>query len=151
MISCPTREQILQRAERTFDDGRDVQKALPNAVFGELEDGLLGPAQHLLGFVGVVDGFGNGVLGDVDQPAQQRLVAHDANVVLDARPLGHAVDERRQDRDAANRLHFLAAVEFLDQGDHVHRPAGLLQIAHAGVNAAVGISEKSSGVRFSAA
>ncbi len=78
------RVQLLQRAERTLDDGRDVQKALPNAVLRELEDGLLGPAQHLLGFVGVVDGLGNGVLRDVDQPAQQRLVAHDANVVLDA-------------------------------------------------------------------
>ena len=76
------RIQLFQRAEGAFDDGRDVLKSLADAVLGELQDRLLGPAEDLLGFVGVLDGLGDGVLRDVDQPAQQRLVADDANVVL---------------------------------------------------------------------
>ena len=118
------------------------EKPLSNAVFGELEDGLLGASQNFFGFVGVLDGFGDGVLGDVDQAAQQRLVAHDADVVLDRWPLGNAVDQRRQIRDAADGLDFFAAVELLDQRDHVHRPAGLLQIAHARVNAAMRVERE---------
>ncbi len=116
--------------------------ALPNAVLGELEDGLLGASQHLFGFVGVLDGFGNRVLREVDQAAQQRLVANDADVVLDRRPVGHAVDQRRQIRNAANRFHLFAAVEFLDQRDHVDRTAALLQVAHARINAAVRVQRK---------
>ncbi len=115
---------------------------MPDAVLGELEDGLLGAAQHLLGFVGVVDGFGDGALRDVDEPAQQRLVAHDANVVLDGGPLGNAVNQRRQIRDAADGLHFLAAVQFFDQRDHVHRAAALLQVAHARINAAMRVERE---------
>ncbi len=57
-------------------------------------------------------------------------------------PLGYAVDERRQIGDAADRLDLFAAVEFLDQGDHVHRPASLLQIAHARINAAMGVERE---------
>ena len=120
----------------------DVEKPLSNAVFGELEDGLLGASQNFFGFVGVLDGFGDGVLGDVDQAAQQCLVAHDADVVLDAGALGDAVDQRRQIRDAADGLDFFAAVEFLDQRDHVDWAAGLLQIAHAGINAAMRVKRE---------
>ena len=117
------RVQLLQRAERRFDDVGDVQKSLANAVFGELEDRLLGASQDFFGFVGVLDGFGDGVLRDVDQAAQQRLVADDADVVLDARPLGNAVDQRREISHAADGFDLFAAVEFLDQRDHVDRAA----------------------------
>jgi hypothetical protein len=65
------RVEFLQRAERSSDDGRDIHESLLHAVFGELEDGLLGAAQDLFGFLGVLDGFGDGVLRDVDQAAQQ--------------------------------------------------------------------------------
>ena len=87
----------------------------------------------------------------VDQPAQQRLVAHDAHVVLDRGALGNAVNQRRQIRHAADRLHFLAAVQLLDQRDHVHRPAALLQVAHARINAAMRVEREVVGVRCSAA
>ena len=139
------RVQLFQRAERTFDDGRNVQEPLSNAVVRELEDGLLGPTQHLFGFVGVLDGLGDSVLRQVDQAAQQRLVAHDAHVVLDRRPVGHAIDQRRQIRNPADGLHFFVAIKFLDQRDHVHRTARLLQVAHARINAAVCVQRKMVG------
>ena len=136
------RVQLFQRAERSFDDGRDVHESLSNAVLRELEDGLLGASQHLLGFVGMLDGLGDGVLRQVDEAAQQRLVAHDAHVVLDRGPVGHAIDQRRQIRNPADGFHFFAAVEFLDQRDHVHRTAALLQIAHARINTAMRVQRK---------
>ncbi len=120
----------------------NVEEALADAVFRELEDGLLGAAQHLLGFVGVLDGLGDGVLRNVDQAAQQRLVADDANVMLDRRPLGYAVDQRREIRDAADGFDLFAPVKLFDQRDHVDRAAGLLQIAHAGVNAAMRVQRE---------
>ena len=144
----PARVQFVERAERAFDDGGNVLEALPDAVLRELEDRLLGAVDDLFGFVGMLDGFGDGVLRDVDQPAQQRLVAHDANVVLDARPVGHAVDERRKIRDAADGLDLFAPVKLLGQRDHVHRPAHALQVGHAPEDAAMRVEREVVGLQL---
>ena len=116
----------IERAEGVLDDGGDVSKALAETALGELEDALLGAVDDLFGFVGVLDGFGDGVLRDVDEATQLRLVAHDAHVVLDRGALGEAVDERREIGDAADGFDLLAAVELLGEGDHVNRAACVL-------------------------
>ena len=132
-----------------LDDGGNVGEALAETVLGELEDALLGAVDDLFGFVGVVDGFGDGVLRDVDEAAQLRLVAHDADVVLDAGALGNAVDERRQIGDAADGFDLFAAVELLGEGDHVNRAAGVLQVAHAGEDAAMRVEREVVGLEYS--
>ena len=96
----------------------------------------------------MLDGFGDGGLRDVDESAQQRLVAHDANVVLDAGPLRNAVDQRRQVRDAADGLDFLAAVELFGERDHVNRASGVLQIAHAREDAAMSVEREVVGLEL---
>ncbi len=123
-------------------------KPCPETVLGELEDALLGAIDDLFGFVGVVDGLGDGELRDVDESAQQRLVAHDADVVLDAGAVGNAVDERRQVGDAADRFDLFAAIELLGERDHVNRAAGVLQIAHAGEDAAMRVEREVVGLEF---
>ena len=142
--------EFVERAEGVLDDRRDVDEALAEAVLGELEDALLGAVDDLFGFVGVVDGFGDGVLRDVDEAAQQRLVAHDADVVLDGGPVGNAVDERRQIGDSADGFDLFAAVEFLGERDHVDRAAGLLQSRMREKMRRCASSEKSSGLSSAA-
>ena len=134
--------KLVQRSERAADDGRDVHESLSNAVLGEPEDSLLSPPQHLFRFVRMLDRFSDGALRDIDEPAQQRLVAHNADVMLDARPLGDAVDQRRQIGDTTNRLNFFAPVQLLDQRDHVHRTSALLQVAHPRINAAMRVQRE---------
>jgi len=57
-------------------------------------------------------------------------------------PLGNSVDERREIRHTANRFYLFAAVEFLDQRDHVDRASGFLQIAHARINPAMRVERE---------
>ena len=77
-----------------------------------------------------------------DQPAQQRLVAHDLHVVLDARPVWHSAHQARHVAHIANRLQILVPVQLLDQRDHVDRPRRLRQVHHARVNPPVRIQRK---------
>jgi hypothetical protein len=76
------------------------------------------------------------------RPRSKRLVLDDANVMLDRGTLGDAVDQRGEIGDAADGFHFLAAVELLDQRDHVDRTTRLLQVAHARINAAVRVQRE---------
>ena len=92
--------------------------------------------------------FGDGELRDVDEAAQQRLVADDANVVLDAGAVGNAVDERGEVGDSADGFDLFAAVEFLGEGDHVDGAAHGLQVAHAGEDAAMRVEREVVGLEF---
>ena len=81
-------------------------------------------------------------IGGMDQAAQQRLVADDLDVVLDARPVGNAIEQRRDVSHVADRLQFLLPVQLLDQRDDVDRPRRLGQIHHARVDAPVRIERE---------
>ncbi len=117
-------------------------KAAPNALFRKLHDGSFGIVEDFFGGIALVGSAGNGGVGDVNQSPQQRLVAHDLDVMLDARPVRNAVQQARDVADVANRLQFLAPVQFLDQRDHVNRTRRLRQIDHARVNAAMRIERE---------
>ncbi len=140
--------EFVERAEGTLDDGGDVGEALAKAVFGEGEDALLGDVDDVFGVFGVLDGLSDGVLGDGDEAAQHGLVAHDAHVVLDGGTLGHAVNERGEVCDAADGFDLFAAVELFGEGDHVDGTAGVLQVAHAGEDAAVSVEGEVVGREF---
>ena len=68
-------------------------KPRPNALLRKLEDLRFGVVENVFGEVALVgracDGGGRGV----NQPAQQRLVADNLDVVLNARPVRHAVEQ----------------------------------------------------------
>jgi hypothetical protein len=78
----------------------------------------------------------------MNQPAQQRLVAHDLDVVLNARPVRHAIQQARHVAHIADRLQILVPIEFLDQRDHVDRTRRFRQIDHAPVNPPVRVERK---------
>ncbi len=109
---------------------------------GELHDGGFGIVEHFFGGVALVGGAGNGGVGGVDQSAQQSLVAHDLDVVLDAGPVGYAIHQAGDVAHIPDGLEFLVAVELFDQRDHVDGPGRLGQVHHAGVNAAMGVERK---------
>ena len=77
-----------------------------------------------------------------DHSPQQRLVAHDLDVVLDARTIGNALHQARHVSDITDRLQILVPIQLLDQRDHVDRPRRLRQIHHPRVNAPVRIKRE---------
>jgi hypothetical protein len=78
----------------------------------------------------------------MDQSTQQRLVAHDLDVVLDAGPVGNAIQQARHVAHVADRLQILVAIKLIDQRDHVDRTRGFRQVDHAPVDAPVRVERK---------
>ena len=89
-----TLQQGIDRPEGFLDDFRYAQKAASNALFRELEDGGFRIVENVFGCFGLLGGACNRGVGGVDQSAQQCLVANDLDVVLDAGPVGNAVEQR---------------------------------------------------------
>ena len=137
-----TLQQSIHRAERFFDDLLHAHEAAADPLFGKLEDCSFSVIQDFFSGIALIRGARNGGVGGVNQPAQQRLVADDLYVVLDARTVRNAVDQSGDVADVANRLQFLALIEFFDQRNHVDRSRGLGQIDHAGEDAAMRIERE---------
>src|SRR5882762_95463 len=78
----------------------------------------------------------------MDQAAQQRLIAHDLDVVLNAGAVRYSVHQARDIANIADRLQVFVPVEFLNQRDHVDRTRGLGQIDHARIDPAMRIERK---------
>ena len=120
-----------------------AHEAAADALFRKLEDGGFGIAENIFGRVrSGRDARAIAVVGGGNQSAQQRFVAHNLDVMLNARPVGHAIDQAGDVGHIADRLQILVPVEFLDQRDHVDRPRRLRQIDHAGVNAAMRVERE---------
>ena len=128
--------------KRFLDDFLHAHEAAADALFRELENGGFDVVKNFFGGITLIGGAGNGGIGGVDQSAQQRLVANNLDVVLDAGPVRDAVHQAGDVANIADGLEFLVPVELLDQRDHVDRPGRLGQIHHAGVNAAMGVERK---------
>ena len=135
-------QQRIDRSERLLDDLLHAHEAAADALLGELQDGGFGVVENFFGGIALVGGAGDGGIGGVNQSAQQRFVADNLDVVLDAGPVGDAIDQAGDVADIADRFEFLVPVELLDQRDHVDRPGGLGQIHHARINAAVGVERE---------
>ena len=91
--ALPALQQRVDRAERVADNLLDSLEPFANALLGELENGGFGFVQDFVGGIGLLAGFGDGGIGDVDQPAQDGLVADDSDVMLDGWPVGYAVKQ----------------------------------------------------------
>ena len=61
-----------------------------------------GVVQNLFGRIALIRGAGDGRIGRMHQSAQQRLVAHDLDVVLNARTVRHPVHQPRNVADVAD-------------------------------------------------
>ena len=135
-------QQRIDRAERILDDLLNAQEAAPDALFRELEDGRFGVVENFFGRIGLIGCARNRSVGGVNQPAQQRLVADNLDVMLDAGPVGNAIQQRRNIRHVADGLQFFVPVQLFDQRDDVDRPRRLGQIDHARINAAMRIERE---------
>ncbi len=78
-------------------------------------------AQHFLGGIGLICCARDRGIGGVNQSPQQGLVADDLDVMLDARPVGYAVQKARHITHIPDRLQVFMPIKFLDQRDHVNR------------------------------
>ncbi len=127
-------QQRIDRAKRLAHDLLHAHEAAPNALLRQLENRRLGVAEHIFRRVALIGRARNRRVGCRNQTAQQRLVAHYLDVVLNARPVGHALHQARDVSHVADRLQILVPIEFLDQRDHVDRTRRLRQVDHPRIN-----------------
>jgi hypothetical protein len=78
------------------------------------------------------------LVGRVQEPAQHRAVADDPRVLAEVRHGGDGAGERVDRGAAADGVELAGLLEVLDQGQHVDRLAGAVQVDHRAVDAAVG-------------
>ncbi len=140
-------DQRVRGAEGLLHDLRDGEKAPAQALVGDLEDGRFGRIDDLFRRLSLLQRAGNGAVRGIDEPAQQRFVAHHADVVLDRRPARHAVGQRSQVGDPADRLQFLVAAEFFLQRNDVDGTPGGVQVHHPRENTAVRVEREVVGVQ----
>ena len=84
----------------------------------------------------------------MDQGAQQRFVAHDLDVVLDAGPVRHPVEQSGNVSRAANGFQLAIAGELFGQGDQVNRVRRLGKVNHPRVNSTVRVEQKIFGLEM---
>src|SRR5260370_21637670 len=139
-------QQGVDRAKRVADDLLNTLKALANAFLGELKDGGFSVIENFVGRLGLLAGLSDSGVRDVDQPAQDGLVADDSNVMLDGGAIGHAVKQSGDVADIADRLQVLLLLQLFDQRNDVDGPRGFGQIHHSRIDAAVGVDRKTFGL-----
>ena len=135
-------QQRINRAEGFPDDFLHAHEAATDTFFRELKNSGFNVVKNFFGGIALVGGAGNGRIRGVDQSAQQRLVANNLDVVLDAWPVRNSVDQPGNVADIADSLEFFGAIELVNQRDHVDRPRRLGEIDHSAVNPAMRVERK---------
>ena len=102
-----------------------------------MENGGFGVIEDLLGGIGLFGGARDGGVSGVDESAQERLVADNLDIVLNAWPVRNAIYKPGDVTHIPDCFQFPATIKFLDKRDHVDRPRGLGQIHHARINSPV--------------
>ena len=129
--------ELVDGAEALLDDLPDLDEALPDPPFRDVEDGLLGPVQqHGRLVLRLVRGVHDAVAG-VDQVPEDRLLLDDARPVLDVGQPRETVEQGREVRGAPDRLQRRAARELVLERDQVDRLAALRKYGHGVEDAAV--------------
>ena len=77
-------------------------EAASNALLRKLENGGFGIIQNFFGRVGLIAGARNSGIRGMDESAQQRFIADNLDVVLNAGPIGDAIDQPRNVTDIAD-------------------------------------------------
>ena len=86
-------QERVHRAEGFLDDLLHAHEAAPNALLRKLEYGGFGVVENFFGWVGLIGGARNSGIRGVDQAAQQRFIADNLDIVLNAGPIGNAIDQ----------------------------------------------------------
>src|SRR5579864_7225520 len=86
-------QEGINRAERLFNDLLHSHEAAPDALLRELEDLRFGVVQDFFRGIALLGSARNSGGGGVNQSAQQRLVANNFDVMLDARPVRDPIEQ----------------------------------------------------------
>jgi hypothetical protein len=135
--------QPLDVLERRPQDLLDPDEPLALVALRDLEDARLGLVEDLLDFaLALLVDVADDLRGRVDQAPQQRLLAHDARVVLDVGGGRHRVEELRQVLQAADAVELAGLLELLADRDHVDHVPALEEPGHRPEHPAVGLTEE---------
>ncbi len=130
--------QALDVLERRPEDLLDPDEALALVALGDLEDARLGLVEDLVDVaLALLVDVPDDLRRLLHEPAQQRLVADDACVVLDVGGGRNRVDEGAQVVEASGRLELSGLLELLRDRDHVDHVAALEETHHRAVQAPV--------------
>jgi len=134
-VGTPDRVQL---AERGGDELAEGDVVLAHPTFGDLVDGRLGPVDGVIDIavVGVAELHDPGTR--LHEPAQYRLLGHDARVVARVGRGGHPAHEGMQVGRAADPLQLLAAGKQVGHGDRVGRLAPAVEVEDGIENQLVG-------------
>src|SRR5437588_4852525 len=102
--SAAALQESIHRSERFPDDLLHSHETAADSFLRELEYLCFGVVEDLFRGVTLLRGARDSRCGRVDQGAQQRLVAHDLDVILDAWAIGNSVEQPGDVSRAADRL-----------------------------------------------
>src|SRR5262249_12427741 len=80
-------------AEVFFDDSGDIGEVAGDAPLGDFEHCRLGGVQNFKGFFGLIGSLSDGLVTDMDELAEERLVLDDADVFFDGDTARQALSE----------------------------------------------------------
>lgn len=112
-------EESLDLRHRGHHQVADAGEALANALVRDLEDAGLGLIEQRRGLVLPRVALLLDLTGRADQPAQDRLLVHDPDVVFDVRRGGRVLHDLRQRRRTARGFEIAALAQFLRDRDEV--------------------------------
>ena len=107
-------QQSIDRAKGILDDVLNAQKASADAFFRQLEDGSFGIVEDVFGRIRLIGCARDGGIGGMNEPTQQRLVADDLDIMLDAGPVGDPIQQRRNICHVADSLQLFVPAQLFD-------------------------------------
>ena len=127
-------QQGVNRAKRLFDNFLHTHEAAPDTFLGKLKNGSFGVIKDFLRGISLLAGTHYSGIGCMNQSPQQRFVANDLDVMLNAGPVGNSVHQTGDITNVSDRLQFFAAIQLFHQRNHVDWPRRLGQIDHTCVD-----------------
>jgi hypothetical protein len=118
----------------------DRAEVLAAVLVGHLEDGLLREVDELARRRLVRVHAGLDLVGRVQQPAQHRVLAHDARVLADVADGGHGAGQQVDGGATADALEQPALLQVLDERQRVDRLADRVEVEHGLEDQAVGLA-----------
>ncbi len=129
--------ELLQLAGQEVADRQEVLAAV---LVGDLEDGALGHVDEVARQRLVAVHTGLDLVGRAQQPAEHRVVAHDARVLADVADSRHGARQEVDRRAAADGLEVPGLLEVLDERERVDGLAERVQVEHRLVDAPVALA-----------
>ena len=127
---------------------RGLTSPLRDAILAQFEQRLFGARQDFVGVFFAHEAAVHEVLRGEDDPPQDGFILDDADVGVDIQDLRQAVVERNQVAEAVAGFQLVEAHQLVGHRDPVDALAALVQLAHAGEDAAVFFEAEIVGLEF---